>query len=502
MGIGGSWALTLGGTYKDFGDVRSNFFGRMRGTGYTEQAIDAKLEFSLAENLHFTFAHQNLNQDDINRTQSTLDNPGGFAGLAPGTFNDRILDQERSLTYFKVEGEPVSGPIDQYTATFSFQTSQDSEFQDRNPADIRTQNIDLDTYGFSLVASSELIDTSILYGLDFYLDQIDSTGTRTGRDPRSARPLADDSDYLSLGIFAQARHSWSERFETTAGVRYTYARADLGRVFNGVTDISEEESYNALVFNARARYQYDDIWTIFAGASQGFRAPNVNDLSGNVTSRSGLTALGNLDLDPETTITLELGTRAEGERFSLEASAFYTYLDDVILGIPESEGSSTVITTNGANAWIVGFEGEASYQLTDAFTLSGFVTYQYGDAQRDSFIGSDDVITEPVSRLSPLRGSLSLRYEEPGSNWWAEARVIAAARANRLSANDRTDTQRIPPGGTPSYLVANLSAGWQPTERLSFNLALQNLTDEDYRVHGSGLNEPGFGALITTQVKW
>lgn len=94
VGIGGSWALTLGGTYKDFGDVRSNFFGRMRGTGYTEQAIDAKLEFSLAENLHFTFAHQNLNQDDINRTQSTLDNPGGFAGLAPGTFNDRILDQE------------------------------------------------------------------------------------------------------------------------------------------------------------------------------------------------------------------------------------------------------------------------------------------------------------------------------------------------------------------------------------------------------------------------
>ena len=216
--------------------------------------------------------------------------------MAPGTFNDRILDQERSLTYFKVEGEPVSGPIDQYTATFSFQTSQDSEFQDRNPADIRTQNIDLDTYGFSLVASSELIDTSILYGLDFYLDQIDSTGTRTGRDPRSARPLADDSDYLSLGIFAQARHSWSELFETTAGVRYTYARADLGRVFNGVTDISEEESYNALVFNARARYQYDDTWTIFAGASQGFRAPNVNDLSGNATSRSGLTALGNLDL--------------------------------------------------------------------------------------------------------------------------------------------------------------------------------------------------------------
>ena len=194
IGVGGKWGLTLGGTFKDFGDVRSDFYGRMRGTGYQEQNLDAKLEWSLADNLQLTLAHQQLNQDNISRWHSTLNNPGGFAGLAPGTFNARDLDQERSLTYLKIEHEPISGPIDRYTATLSYQTSQDSEFQDRSPTDIRNQNIDTQSYGLSFVAESEFISTQFVYGLDYYQDDIDSTGSRTGRDPRSNRPVADDSD--------------------------------------------------------------------------------------------------------------------------------------------------------------------------------------------------------------------------------------------------------------------------------------------------------------------
>lgn len=501
IGEGGKWGLTIGGTWKDFGDVRSNFYGRMRGTGYTEQNLDLKLEWSPADNLHLTLAHQQLNQDDINRWHSTTANPGGWEGLSAGTFADRILDQERSLSYLKVVHEPLSGFIDNYSATFSFQTSQDSEFQDRSITDIRNQVIEVDTYGLSLVAESSFNIYNFLYGVDYYEDRIDSEGSRTGRDPRSNRPLADNSTYRSLGVFAQSRQNWTEQLETTTGVRYTYAEADLGRVFNGTTDVSAQDDWDSIVFNGRALFHIDDTWTLFGGASQAFRAPNVNDLSGNVTSRSDLTALGSLDLEPEETWTFEIGTRAQNDQFTLEAAVFYTFIDDVIINIPSATGSSTFITTNGSEAWIAGLEAEASYNLTDSLILSGFVTYQYGDTKRDSFVGSSSTITEPVSRLSPLRGSLALRYE-PNNLWWAEARLIAAARANRLSEGDRNDNQRIPPGGTPSYLTASLTAGWQASENLDFTLSLQNLTDEDYRVHGSGLNEPGFGALLTTRYSW
>ena len=65
-----------------------------------------------------------------------------------------------------------------------------------------------------------------------------------------------------------------------------------------------------------------------------------------------------------------------------------------------------------------------------------------------------------------------------------------AAEADRLSTRDVADTSRIPPGGTPDYLVFHLRGGlWLGRVRL--HAGLENLTDEDYRVHGSGLNMPG-----------
>ncbi|MGB2998110.1 MAG: hypothetical protein WBC59_05680 [Phycisphaerae bacterium] len=60
-----------------------------------------------------------------------------------------------------------------------------------------------------------------------------------------------------------------------------------------------------------------------------------------------------------------------------------------------------------------------------------------------------------------------------------------------LSTRDMADTSRIPPGGTPGYGVLTLRTGWQIRENVNLTFAIENITDEDYRIHGSGLNEPG-----------
>ncbi len=79
---------------------------------------------------------------------------------------------------------------------------------------------------------------------------------------------------------------------------------------------------------------------------------------------------------------------------------------------------------------------------------------------------------------------------------------MAAAKADKLSARDQGDTQRIPSGGTPSYVMASLYAGWQATEDLLLTLGLENLTDEDYRTHGSGQNEAGINAIMGARLRF
>jgi hemoglobin/transferrin/lactoferrin receptor protein len=69
-------------------------------------------------------------------------------------------------------------------------------------------------------------------------------------------------------------------------------------------------------------------------------------------------------------------------------------------------------------------------------------------------------------------------------------------------ADQAADNQRIPTNGTPGYVVASLYAGWKATDWLEFNAGVENVMDEDYRVHGSGQNEPGLSGLLGVKMVW
>ena len=73
---------------------------------------------------------------------------------------------------------------------------------------------------------------------------------------------------------------------------------------------------------------------------------------------------------------------------------------------------------------------------------------------------------------------------------------VYADDADKLSTRDEGDTSRIPPGGTPDYFVLHVRGGWRIAENVSLNASLENLTDEDYRVHGSGQNMPGMNLIL------
>ena len=503
FGEGGKWGVILGGSLKDFGNLRDSGIGTFKKTGYDEENLDIKLEAMVTPDILVTLAHQYVNQDDVWRWHSTVFNDEPWNGTSTGTFDARIYDQERSLTYLRAQGEPMSEYIDRWSATFSYQKSQDSQIQDRSPTDFRTSVIDVDTYGFDVQGESTVGNGQIVYGFDYYRDEIDSKGSRTGRDPRSQRPVADDSTYDLLGVFGQYRWNVSERADVAIGARYTHADVELGKLWDPETetDVSASDDWDEFTFSLRGNYEICRGWNLFGGASQGFRAPNVTDLSGNITSLSGSQEFGSLDLDPETTWTFELGSRVSQDRWSGQISGFYTLVDDVITRVPESETNDDLITTNGLEADIYGIEIEGEYALTPELLLSGFLTWQEGRADIPEFIGGP-IDEQWVSRLSPLRGGIALRYQPVDGNWWVEGRVTAADEQDKLSETDKGDTQRIPPGGTPSYIVASINSGWQVHENVLLTLGLDNITDEDYRIHGSGVNGPGFGAIFGVQVEW
>jgi outer membrane receptor protein involved in Fe transport len=55
---------------------------------------------------------------------------------------------------------------------------------------------------------------------------------------------------------------------------------------------------------------------------------------------------------------------------------------------------------------------------------------------------------------------------------------------------------------TPGFVAVNLGAGLTFSRRLSATLALINVLDRSYRVHGSGLDAPGRGVFATVSTRF
>jgi hemoglobin/transferrin/lactoferrin receptor protein len=87
---------------------------------------------------------------------------------------------------------------------------------------------------------------------------------------------------------------------------------------------------------------------------------------------------------------------------------------------------------------------------------------------------------------------------------WIEALLVAAARQDHTALAEGTgDTQRIPmKDGTPGYTVYTLRGGVRVSDHVSVTVAIENLSDKDYRVHGSGQNEPGTNAVLGLDLRF
>lgn len=518
-GVGESFGIFLGLSAKNFGDIDAPRIGRMKGTGYDESAFDLKIDWAVTPDMQLTLAHQQVDQDGISRWHRTTANSGWKDGshvTTPGLWNRDDFDQERALTYLKIKGENphAEAMVDRWTATLSWQKTADSESIDRRPARAETandalqkSNIDLSTIGFDLSLESDFGEVTAVYGIDFYDDRVDASGHRSnamGGPKNESLPIADDSNYQLGGIFGQTIWRPSEDWEVTAGVRYTHAEASLGRYVDaaGIEQRNTTDAWDSWVGSIRALYAIDASWTVFGGISQAFRAPNLVDLSGNAVSRAGAITLGNIDLDPETYLTWEMGIKYASDTIKCNLSIFHSVAEGVIQSIFTDGTLKTSTATNSADGYVHGIEWDGSWQFHPQWQVSAFAAWQDGESDAPAFIGGP-MVTRSNARLLPLSGSIALRWAHPSDRLWIEGRVLAAAKEDRTDPLDQAaDSQRIPTNGTPGYVTASLRAGWKMGENIEAVAGIENINNQSYRIHGSGQNEPGIHGIFNIRMAW
>lgn len=490
--------MLLGISGKDFDDVHGgDEVGLQPETGYEEFDFDLKIEHALDETTGLTFLHQSVNQEDVPRTHKTIFGTD-WEGLDVGSELQRNLDQERRLTYLQLESvESEAGWYDDVRVGVSFHEQDEERDRIKGDGSQDFQGFEVDTLGLFTNFREYAGNHTWTYGFDYYRDEVDSF--KSGDDPADAiqGPVADEATYDLFGLFVQDEIAVTERLDLIPGARWNFAAAKSDQVRDPVTDraISIDEDWNELVGSLRFVYDLDRETTrLFGGVSQGFRAPNLSDLSRFDSARTDEFEIPSPDVEPEHTVTAELGVRRQERDTSYQAAVFVTAVEDLILRTPtgntNADGEFEVTKKNVGDGEVVGLELAAAHRVTPEFTLFGNATLQ--DSEVSTFPTSDPVeVDEPLSRQMPTTVHLGLRWDHPAGKLWSEGLVTYADDADELSTRDESDTSRIPPGGTPGYTVLDLRAGYRPNPDWSFTVGLENVFDEDYRVHGSGLNRPG-----------
>jgi hemoglobin/transferrin/lactoferrin receptor protein len=498
LGRDGKTGLLAGFTGRTYGDlVAGGSMDEQPDTGYDEWAADAKLERFLGENARLVLAYQQMEQNNVPRTHRTT-SAKSFHGTTVGTELEHDFDQERLLLYAQLHAEGLDGVIDEAHGSVSWQEQDETRDRLRTGDRRDKETVDTGTLGAWLQLGSAAGTAQLTYAVEYYHDNVNSSSTS---NPVQG-PVADDATYDLLGAYLQALVPLGVRWEMVLGGRLTWASCDADQVYDPTTGLpfSLSEDWTALTGSLRLLYRLDpERWSLFGGVSQGYRAPNLSDLTRLDSARSNEFEIPAPDLDPEDYLAFELGVKGQGRRFSARCSGFYTAIDGQITRTPTGDltpdGEVIVTKTNVGDGYVYGVELEGSWLVHPQWTLFGSLTAM--DGRVDYATSASDVTRDYVSRIMPVTTQLGARWQHPQASLWFEAYVLMAAEADHLSPGDEGDTQRIPPGGTPGYAVVNLLFGWSLSPKANFVAGIESLFDRSYRVHGSGSNMPGLNALVS-----
>jgi outer membrane receptor protein involved in Fe transport len=488
LSVSGSRAGIIGGvSVGSYGDLHAGGdLGVERPSGYSEVNADVKGMIRLSARSLVTVALQQVYQDDVPRYDQVAQR-----GFERYSFDPQI----RRLGYARWELFGANRWARSVTSTVSFHQSVERRDHQRRGSLTRTIEQDaVGVFGSSIqLQSTPYRFWSIVSGLDYTHDRVGSwrrdtnvvTSSTTAR--RGLYPDGATAD--SAAVFT---HSSLRLGATTldAGVRFGQHAVDASDGSFGTVRIQPR----ALVGSIAAIHDMGAGISVLGSVSQAFRAPNVDDVSTLGAFDFGV-EVPSPALDPERSVAFEGGIRLNRPRTSASLVWFRTHLSDLIdrvrgtfNGSDLYEGQRVYQRANVGNAMIHGAETELRWSATSWADLFGHVAYTYGQ---------QTTTDQPMRRIPPLNGLVGVRVGREAGQWM-EGTVRFAGKQERLAPGDRDD-HRIPPGGTPGWAVVDVDAG-MPLSGVQLVGGVQNLFNEAYRVHGSGIDGYGRSAWLGCRI--
>ncbi len=478
------FALLAGISKRNFGDIiGGDTTGKQTPTGYNEWAFDVKAKFLLKENIQLTVANQFLQQQHV----------PVYHKVQLENFAVNEMDpQQRLLTYARVNVQGRSSLVKETEITFSFQQGIEGRNSLKNGSTaLRKEKDQTKTTGITTDVLSVISKRwTANSGIEIYTDKVNSTrqdiNTQTNAADVKRGLYPDNSKYGNYSLYS-LHHFRLGKWIVDGGLRFNTFKINIADSTLGTVKITP----SALVTNGALLYSISKQQSVYISFSSGYRAPNVDDMGtlGIVDFRYEVPTA---NLQPEKSQHSEVGYKFQAKKISATVAAYYMHLSNLITRVKSGNqiisGYPVYKKENTEAAFIKGIETEFNAEVTQHVYFSSGISYTYGQSLSKQ---------EPLRRIPPFNGRVTGTYKN--NKWFAAMEFQFASKQTRLAQGDKDDN-RIGLNGTAAWQVINLYAGYK-LSNLHFNIGLQNLLNEDYRTHGSGINGVGRSGWMEIAIK-
>jgi vitamin B12 transporter len=284
------------------------------------------------------------------------------------------------------------------------------------------------------------------------------------------------------GIYAEGAYDTGD-WLATLGLRGDYWSTAQGhlaeslRVPNTLLFDNDYPGRDGLLPTGRAglRRNFSEGWLdgdyLRVATYEGFRVPTLNELYrpfrvGNNTTNA------NPELEPEKLYGAEVGVGGARDAFTWEATGFWNQLHDAVTNVTilSSPLGNTYMRENAGDIDALGFEGDAAYKLSDAFSLRAAISLT--DARVHQNPASVPLGEPSLTGNRPAQAPTTTITS--GVTWLPLEALRLDADVHWESARFEDDQNTMKLG---SAFVLDTRAAWKFADALSAWIAVNNVTN-------------------------
>jgi hemoglobin/transferrin/lactoferrin receptor protein len=447
-------------------DSRSSLRTKANPVDYDSNSILAKINVAVNANHKIGFAIDAYERKDdtllYTQQSTTVSASNGTDKLnrtrvsAEHIFNDinnpylqraetRVYVQESKTDQYTYEARPTLGNRDRDNTN-------------------KTESVGLNT-----LLESNFGNQKLTYGLDWNRAEITALrgGMNSGVTIVPSKPFP-DTKYTLAGLFIQDEIELGQ-FSIIPALRYDYYK--LSASADNYNGSLHNKSGSAVTPRLGVVWRLAPMFAPFAQWSKGFKPPTPDQVNTSFANNSSFyQVIGNPDLKPEYSDTIEAGIRGKNQQLGYSVTAFYSKYKDFIsqeqIGGTMTPGDPAIFQyINYSKVKIHGVEARLALNVTSALTLTGGVAYAKGDKESAG-------TTIPLETIDPLKVVLGARYK--ADNWGAYTDIShsAAKSSSRLPAQTQF--------ASGSYTIVDIGAHWNPLPDVTISASLNNLFDKKY----------------------